>query len=353
MELKQRIAAFVQLGKFMGEFAQKQEWRGYQNGVSQLDFDTFNELISKVHLYNGWFTEENVRKALGEWAKALEEKNLEKWLSAYPEIQNENRPQRTVAIIMAGNIPLVGFHDLLCVLISGHRVLVKFSSDDDRLMPSLLDYFVKNIAPDFKNAIRIAQGKMEQFDAVIATGSDNSSRYFDQYFSAYPHIIRKNRTSVAVLNGDESREELEALGHDIFDYFGLGCRNVSKLFIPENFDLDRFFGAVFSFSDVINHKKYANNYDYHKAILLMNSEQLLENGFLLVKEDRTLHSPLGVLYIERYSNEDRIQEFLHEYRDKLQCVVGRKHIPFGQSQSPQLWDYADNTDTLSFLLKLN
>jgi hypothetical protein len=350
MELKQRIAAFVQLGKFLSSFEKDAPWPGYDLGITASEYDVFNGLVKTVHLYNGWFTEENVRKSLFEWGNALSEANLEKWLSAYA--LPERSSPKTVALILAGNIPLVGFHDVLAVLISGNKVLIKLSSDDDRLIPAVLEVLIKDIQPEFASYIQFASGKLEAFDAVIATGSDNSARYFESYFGKYPHIIRSNRTSVAVLTGDESQEELKALGHDIFDYFGLGCRNVSKMFVPADFDLDRFFGAVFPFHSIIQHKKYANNYDYHKAIMLMNRDQLLENGFMLLKEDEQLHSPLGVLYYERYESAMDLDSKLQKLGNKLQVVVGKNYVPFGKSQSPALWDYADGVDTLQFIQNL-
>lgn len=349
MELKQRIDAFVQLGKVLGQCAGSKEWSGYTHGVSQSDFDSFSQLLNQVYLQNGWFTEENVRKACLEWSRALSKENLEQWTSAYSDL-NGNEKLKTIALIMAGNIPMVGFHDLVCVLISGNKALIKMSSEDDRLVPWILTYLVVHIEPEFASRIKFASGKLEDFSAVIATGSDNTMRYFEKYFGTYPHIFRGNRTSVAVLDGSETEEELNALGHDIFDYFGLGCRNVSKLFIPKDFDLDRFFGAIYSFHPIVQHKKYANNYDYNKAIMMMNQDDLIENGFLLVKEDKRLHSPLGALYVERYTDLNKVTEKLKSDENEIQCVVSKSNIPFGKSQSPELWDYADHVDTLKFLL---
>ncbi|MFN3342392.1 MAG: acyl-CoA reductase [Flavobacteriales bacterium] len=351
MDLKQRIAAFVQLGKFLSDFAEAKEWQGYEHGVSKSDFEAFTALIHQVHHHNGWFSEEKVRKALGDWSGLLTQKNLEKWTSAYPELNNTGG-NKCVALIMAGNIPLVGFHDLLSVLISGNSALVKLSSDDDLLIPFLTDYLIQHIDPRFSGKVKYSKGKLENFDAVIATGSDNSSRYFEHYFSSWPHIIRKNRTSVAVLSGLETEEQLKALGHDIFDYYGLGCRSISKVFIPRDFDLDRLFGAIYSFKDVIHHKKYANNFDYHKALYLMNRDQLLENGFLLVKEDEGLHSPLGTLFVERYTSYDEVENKLSGLEEKIQCRVGTGGIPFGDAQRPALWVYADGVDTMKFLIGL-
>ena len=351
MDINQRKAAFVQLGNFLGHFSEKKAWPGYPSGINEAEFIEFNEVIEDARKYNAWFIEENVRKALHEWSLALTEKNLNTWIEKYPKI-HEKKNSKTVAIIMAGNIPLVGFHDLLVVLLSGNSALIKLSSDDNQLLPNILRFFVKNIEPEFDSQIKFSTGKLIEFDAIIATGSDNSSRYFDYYFNKYPHIIRKNRSSIAILDGTESKEDLIQLGHDIFDYFGLGCRNVSKVYIPLDFDLNRIFEALYGFREIVNHNKYGNNYDYNKAVYLLNKIELLENGFILFKEDEGLHSPLAVLFYERYKDLDDVLKKTKEKSDEIQCIVGTKFIPFGKSQSPQLWDYADNIDTFQFLSNL-
>lgn len=351
MDLNQRKAAFVQLGNILSLFAEKKEWPGYPSGINELEFNEINSIISGLSHHNGWFTEEQVRKALHEWSLALQEEKLNYWIQSCPELLQEKKP-KLIAIIMAGNIPLVGFHDLISVLISGHQALLKLSSDDSVLLPYLLKFFVRTIAPDMEQNIFFASGKLSNFDAVIATGSDNSSRYFDYYFSKYPHIIRKNRTSVAILDGDETKSELNLLAHDVFDFFGLGCRNVSKVYLPIGFDLNRIFEAFYDFREIINHNKYANNYDYNKAIYLLNKVPLLENGFILLKEDESLNSPLGVLFYEFYSKRSELEEQLSLKSDQIQCIISRNHTFFGKSQSPELWDYADNINTLEFLTRL-
>jgi hypothetical protein len=351
MTAKQRINAFVQLGQFLEQFTVDKPWEGYDNGVSQADYEDFNKLIEHVHVYNGWFTPVMVRKALAGIRSWLYADVLEKWLAAYPVKEHAPDKFHTVAVIMAGNIPLVGFHDALCVLITGNRIMAKFSSDDSALMPFLLKYLVQ-IEPGFDELVRIANDKLTNFDAVIATGSNNSARYFEQYFGKYPHIIRQNRTSVAVIDGQENKDELTALGHDIFDFYGLGCRNVSKLYVPKGYDLDRFFGAIFGFKDVINHKKYGNNYDYHKAIYLMNRDKLIENGFLVLKEDKSLFSPVGILHYEYYTDKAQVEKDLEAHQEEIQCVAGHGHIPFGQTQLPKVDDYADGVDTMRFITGL-
>lgn len=349
MNLDQRIQAFAQLGSFLDEFTHPKEWKDYSNGVSQHDFDEFNKVITSVYQYNGWFTEEMVRKAIGGIRLWLRKNELEFFCGRY-DIANQS--PKNVALILAGNIPFVGFHDVMCTLLCGHSALIKLSSDDTILIPALLKYLTQ-IEPGFYDKIRFADGKMNNFDAVIATGSDNTNRYFETYFAKYPHIFRGNRTSLAVLTGEESREDLVNLGHDVFDFYGLGCRNVSKIFVPKGYDLNKIFDAFFEFKEVVNHKKYGNNYDYNKAVYLLEQvPDLLENGFLLVKKDSNLHSPLAVLFYDEYDDQCDIGKFLHEHADHIQCVAGERFIPFGKTQEPGVDDFADNTDTMKFLTEL-
>jgi hypothetical protein len=344
---KERIAAFVQLGHFLEHFAVEKDWQGYNDGVSQTEHDDFNQVIESVKHHNGWFTPEMVRKSFGGISKWLKADIMEKWLANYRDTEKN----KTIAVIMAGNIPLVGFHDVLCVLLSGNKLMAKFSGDDDVLMPLILKYLVQ-VESRFNDTIRISNNQLAGFDAVIATGSNNSARYFEAYFGKYPHIIRKNRTSVAVIKGTESAGDLKALGHDIFDYYGLGCRNVTKIYVPASYHLDTFFGAIFDFKDIIHHKKYANNYDYHKAIYLMNGDKLLENGFLLLKEDKSVFSPVGVLHYEYYTDLKTVEAELALKKEELQCIVDNKQLHFGQTQSPKIDDYADGVDTMKFIQSL-
>jgi len=299
---------------------------------------------------NPLFTKENIDKALNAWNEQLRVDMFSAWLSPY-KLKEVASPKK-ILIIMAGNIPLVGFHDFLTVLISGHKVVIKMSSTDNVLLRLLIDKLI-SIAPEFKERISfIEEVKSRKFDAVIATGSDNSAEYFEYYFKGAKKIIRKNRRPVAVLDGSESDMELQGLANDVFAYFGLGCRNVSKLFLPKGFDLDNLFKAFYRYSDVINHKKYGNNYDYNKAIFLMGSNDLIENGFLLMKEDKSLLSPVAMLYYEFYNDMHTVEQFVEENAEQLQCVVSKKYIPFGNTQKPNLWDYADGVDTVEFLRDL-
>ena len=348
MHLNQRINSLVQLGKVMSAVGNEEAWVTFELGITEEEYEALVYKTKVVKSHNGWFTPKEVLFAFRSWGSALTKENLEKWMSNYSITKDLNK---TVAIIMAGNIPMVGLHDLISVYILGGNVKAKLSSDDDLLIPAL----VKVLAlfdVDVEEKIKFIPFKLEGFEAVIATGSNNTARYFETYFGKYPNIIRKNRTSVAVLTGEESKEELENLANDVFMYYGLGCRNVTKLFLPKNYDLDHIFGAFFGHEYVATNNKYANNYDYHKAVYLMEQHDMIENGFLLMKEDESLHSPIGMLFYEFYGSREEINEYLNENEKEIQCVVAKDKTPFGNSQQPQLWDYADNIDVISFLLKL-
>ncbi len=347
MNLADRKNAFVQVGKILSHFTENKEWESHSCGLTKEEYENFNTLILKSKVHNGWFTEDNVRKSIEGISLMLEEEKLNKWIEAY---DFSNSPNKKVGVIMAGNIPLVGFHDALCVLISGNTLLAKLSSEDAILFPAVMEILI-TIEPRFKEKIQFVQ-KLEGFDAVIATGSDNSARYFESYFGKYPNIIRKNRTSVAVFNGNETEAELKNFADDVFLYFGKGCRNVTKLYLPIGFDLDKIFGSFFKYKEIITHNKYANNYDYNKAIYLMNQIELIENGFVLLKEDESLHSPLSVLNYQFYKDENELESLLNKENESIQCIVGKNHIPFGKAQKPEVWEYADNVDTMEFLLSL-
>ncbi|WP_127844181.1 acyl-CoA reductase [Psychroflexus aestuariivivens] len=345
MTLDARIDAFSELGSLLQNYLESSDQTA---NFSQ-------KLINKIRqaeIQNAWFTPSQVNHAITAWAEILNSQNLKNWTSVY---DFQVKSPKNVAIIMAGNIPLVGFHDFLSVLISGHKVLAKLSSNDKVLLPFLAETLI-DIQPEFKDRIRFTENKLENFDAVIATGSNNTARYFEYYFKNKPSIIRKNRNSVAVLSGNESESELKTFGEDIFRYFGLGCRNVSKLFVPENYKFDTFFESIFEYKTYIDHHKYANNYDYNKAVYLMSSVKLLDNNFLILKEDSSYASPIGCLFYETYKNEEQLQNKLESDKNKIQCKVGHfdfTETDFGESQNPSLSDYADGVDTLKFLLALN
>ena len=279
----------------------------------------------------------------------LERESLISWLSEYSIKEKEIK---TILLIMAGNIPFVGFHDLLCVLLSGNKAIIKMSSKDNVLMKTIIDRIIQ-INPQMKDFIIIFFEIVKcKFDATIATGSDNSSKYFDYYFKSDSSIIRKNRRSVAILDGSETQKELELLADDIFLYFGLGCRSVSKVFLPINYDLDKLFNAFFKYNDIIKHVKYANNYDYNKTIYLMNKQNLLDNGFVLLKEDSSIQSPISMLFYQYYNNREELDSYINSNTSLFQCIVSKRDVSFGKSQFPRLNDYADNIDTLNFLLKI-
>ena len=315
--------------------------------------EQFNDIFEKAEQQNSWFTRANVTFAFKSWSEALSKNNVQQWLSQY-QLPQTTSPKK-ILIIMAGNLPLVGFHDLLCVLVAGHKAIVKLSSDDGVLLPYLIKQ-MKAFAPEWAEVVAFTDDKVTEYDAVIATGSDNTARYFEYYFGKKPHIIRKNRHSVAVLTGEETPEELQDLGKDILLYYGLGCRSVSKLFVPQGYDFDLLFQAIYPYKDIIEEQKYANNYDYNKAVYLMSLYKLLENGFLLLKEDEHYGSPIATLFYEYYTNKEALKKKLATDREKIQCVVGHNfidgEIPFGQTQTPKLWDYADGVNTLTFLLNL-
>jgi hypothetical protein len=311
-------------------------------------------IIDSERQYNAWFTPESVLQAVVATGEMLNAADLEKWLSRY-KIPNES--SKKVGLVLAGNIPLVGFHDVLCVLLTGNHALIKASSQDARLIKYVLSKLV-NIETSYKDRFSIVE-RLVDFDAIIATGSNNTSRYFEYYFGKVPNIIRKNRNSIALLTGNETAADLFNLGHDIFDYYGLGCRNVSKLLVPEGYNFNFFFESIENYSPIINHHKYNNNYDYNKSIYLVNRDEHLDNGFLLIKQDTRLVSPLAVLFYETYSNIESAQKLLEEQSDQLQCIITgvpleikNQQIKFGQSQYPQLWDYADGIDTMEFLSNL-
>ena len=353
MNLEHRIEAFAKLGKFLKQFNTVKIEKNDNSEFNTLFFDAFEMQINRAHEFNGWFNKPNVLKAFKSWSEALTIENLKKWTSNYTF--NDELMPKNIAIIMAGNIPLVGFHDFLSVLISGHHVIAKQSSNDKHFLP-LIAKFLEYYNPEFKNKITFTEDKLPKFDAVIATGSNNTARYFEHYFGKYPNIIRNNRNSVAILTGKETKEELEGLGHDIFQYFGLGCRSVSKIYVPKNYNFVLLFNALYKFNDIINYKKYENNYDYNKAIYLMSLFKLQENGFIMLKEDESFASPIATLFYEYYDSFKNLTENLATEKEKIQCIVFNENdmnfVKLGQTHHPNLRDYADDIDTLEFLLNI-
>ena len=345
------VQAFVKLGEFLGEFCDIHTKQVTPKVANEIWIKKFQDVVGKAHHYNGWFTEENILHSFRQWSAILTDENLINWLSRY---ELEKNTFKTVALIMAGNIPLVGFHDLLIVLITGNKALVKLSSNDKLLLPLLTD-FLKHVEPSLNDKVKFTEERLDSFDAVIATGSNNTARYFEYYFGKNPNIIRKNRNSVAVLTGNETTAQLRLLGEDIFRYYGLGCRSVSKLFVPKDYNFDTFFKSIYDYKDIIHLAKYANNYDYNKAVYLMSEFKILDNGFLMLKEDVSYSSPIASVFYERYDVLSSLKQRLREDQEQIQCVVGsgisENEISFGETQKPALHDYADGIDTVEFLLK--
>lgn len=308
-----------------------------------------NELaiIARARVENPWFTEQMVSFASKNWGECLSASSVDNWLKDSNDIEYS---AKKVGIIMAGNIPFVGLHDLLSVLVSGHKAICKLSSQDTPLMKWCI-YTLYEIEPKLKNRISIAEDRLDKVDALIATGSDNSSRYFEYYFKDIPRIIRKNRSSVAVIDSDILPLEIEQLADDIFRYYGLGCRNVGKIHLPEGYDITKIIDGLEKYKDIIHHHKYANNYTYHKAILLMNLDKHLDNGFAIFQEKNDLiKPPLSTLFFSFYKDKDSLVDELMR-NSNIQCIVGKGEglVPFGEAQNPGLSNYADNVNTLEFL----
>lgn len=345
--MEKEAQAFIKLRDFLSDFLGERKNIHYKSKYAELD-----NLVEQCYLYNGWFSKDYVLKALQGIILLLEENKLIEFCKQI----NKTKTPRTVAVIMAGNIPAVGFHDFLCVLLSGNKILIKPSSDDKFLITFFAEFLIE-AEPLFKDRILFTDGRLTNFNAVIATGSNNSSLYFEKYFGKYPHIIRKNRTSVAVLSGNETTQELNLLGNDIFDYYGLGCRSVSKLYVPKGYNFATFYESIFSFSEIVQNKKYGNNHEYNRAVYLLNQEKFLDNNFLIIKESNTLHSPIAVLFYEYYESVEEVSKKIKDLEEQLQCVVSSiklpvKTISLGYSQSPVINDFSDNVNTLHFLNNL-
>lgn len=338
MTLQARIKAFAELGRFLRD----------KNNQSEIEL-----WADKASHQNNWFTIDNTLKALNSIAEYfLTEELLTQWTELY-EIPDTPKTIKSVGVIMAGNIPAVGFHDLLTIVLSGHVCMAKVSSQDSCLMLALIEKLLE-IDPNLE--IHLTE-KMNEVDALIATGSDNSARYFEYYFKNKPHIIRRNRTSVAMLNGEETEEDFLNLGRDITDYYGLGCRNISKMYVPSDYDFTKFYDAIEPLGDIFYHNKYKNNYDYNKSIYLVNQIHHYDNGFMMLTKNDALVSPISVIFYENYENQEDLKNIIASQIDKIQCIVSKDgwfegSFNFGDAQKPKLWDYADGVDTMAFLLSL-
>lgn len=350
--LTQRIRAFSKLGLFISDCHNALHMNTIN--VEQSPYATFIQAVRNAKASNLWFTDQFIWLSLKNIAAMLNENQLKKWTNNY-HFNAVDRP-KIVGVVMAGNIPLVGFHDFLCILLSGHTFLGKLSSSDQFLIPALAAELCR-IEPNFASSIQFTQDKLEKFDAVIATGSGNSARYFDYYFGKYPHIIRRNRNSIAIINGDENENDFEQLAQDIFTYFGLGCRSVSMVYVPKGFDVTKMYPQFETYQHFCNHNKYFNNYEYNKSIFLINKIPHFDNGFLLLKQDEKYGSAISVLHYSYYENVQQLQADIDDHMPQIQCIVSKNgwwegSVPFGQAQNPGVSMYADGVDTLQFLLEL-
>ena len=346
MNLNNRITLFVKLGRFFSDYI--------NNNLESLERNKFDKAINESILHNSFFSKKNILKSLLSWSNVLTKKSIHNFLSNY--LIKIKKREKKIAIIMAGNIPLVGFHDFFCVIISGNFAIIKLSSKDSHLFKFILSFLVKE-NPNFSTKFDVVENKLQIFDAVIATGNNISANQFELYFKKYPKIIRRNRHSIAILNGNETKKEIELLANDIFYYYGLGCRNVSKIFIPNNYILYILFKSFVLWNEVINKNSYSNNYNYYRAIYLLNKEVFFDNGFVLLKESEKIGSPVGTIYFEYYKSDNQIKEMIKKNNEKIQCIVSNNNYPktikFGETQMPNLNDFADDIDTFNFLLKLN
>lgn len=359
--LNDRISAFAKAGLQLSHYLKK-DTSLPSNVVEQID-----AALHLAKIKNSWFDEENLNFAITQWSQALTKQALQEWMAPY---HISNITSKTIGIITAGNIPLVGFHDVLSVILVGHHALIKNSSNDDVLIRLILQ-LASTALPELQNSYTYVDGKLENYDAVIATGSNNTARYFEYYFGKVPHIIRKNRNSVAVISGDESIEEMEALSDDIFRYYGLGCRSVSHIRVPVGYNFDHFFNGMYKQRHLIKNEKYLNNYDYNKAVYLMSDFELLDNEFFLIKEEKDSYtSPIASLGYAYYDSTVALIEEFKANASQLQCIAAAgkmkevlqdqlkdfktpQVVSNGDTQQPQLNDYADGVDTVNFLLTLS
>jgi len=350
MNLNSRLESFVSLGNTIRDFL-NQNFKE-ENPL----FSILEESIEKAGKINAWFTRESVEHALHVWSLNLKKENLEKWLEPYIYQINNAGFVRNVAVIMAGNIPLVGFHDFLAVLFSGNQFIGRPSSNDTELIQSLTRILI-SLNGEWEDKISFTKEKLTGFDAVIATGSNNSAHYFNYYFSRFPHIIRKNRNGVAILTGNEDEKELSGLADDIFLYYGLGCRNVSKLFIPKGYNFDPLFKSFHRYLHFSVHNKWMNNHDYYCSVYQLNQISAYDNGFVILTENNAIASPPAVIYFEYYLKMEDLVTRMTLQEDEIQVIICKKEIPFssvlpGFAQIPGLSDYPDGIDTMKFLLDI-
>lgn len=333
MILQRRIELLTRLGSYMRE--------------NDLEWQTIKQKAAGA---NPWFIPEFIEQAATAIStQYLDKDKLKAWTTQYKVTALNDHPKR-VGLVMAGNIPMVGFHDMLCIFVSGHRQLIKLSSKDDVLIPHLVSKLIE-WDNEVEELIEFAD-KLTNCEAYIATGSNNSSRYFDYYFGKFPHIIRRNRTSVAVLDGTENSHEMEALADDVQMYFGLGCRNVTKLYVPEGYNFEPLLQALNKYEHFMDYHKYRHNYDYQLALLMMGNKMYMTNGATLLNQNVSLFTAISQLHYQFYTDSEQLMETLEGNTD-IQCIVSRSTVPFGAAQTPSLTDYADGIDTMKFLVQLH
>ena len=339
MTLQERIDTLTALGDYIGRME------------GRLEF-----VIRQAKVNNGWFTVDNIKQSLSAIQNEfLNKEKLEKWTSQYNI--GENITAKRVGLILAGNIPMVGFQDVMNVFAAGHIAKLKCSDKDRFLIPHLIKVMTE-IHPKASEYFEVRE-RMNEIDAMIATGSNNSARYFETYFGKYPNIIRKNRNSLAIIDGSETEDDFKLLANDVFNYFGLGCRNVSKIYVPQGYDFNPILEVFHERKDLARHNKYQNNFDYNIAFQILNRTPYYNNGAVIMIESKELSSRIAQLHYEYISSEEALYQELVEKEEQIQCIVSKNSfrdlnvIPFGSSQEPTLWDYADNVDTMEFLVKLS
>jgi hypothetical protein len=347
MKLCDRFASLERLGEKL---------RRFNENSRDAELLPLCEAATLASRRNAWFTPEILCTAINNLGAVLNAESLKHWMAPYEKRLENMEICRTVGVVMAGNIPAVGFHDFLCVLVSGHKLLAKLSASDDLILPAIASLLISHL-PEWSEFISFSSGKLERFDAIIATGSTNTSRYFDFYFGSVPNIIRRSRNSIAILNGQETEEDLVGLADDIMLYFGMGCRNISKVYVPAGYDFTRLIKALEKYKHYAHHHKYRNNYDYNRSIYMVSQLPFIDTGFLLLTEEKPIASRIAMLNYEFYADLDAVIQKAGEAAELLQCVVSNIKLPLGtiqpgEAQRPALSEYADHVDTLEFLISL-
>lgn len=347
LSLKTHIDSFSELGNILNDLVSQD---GIHLKSNEKWYSRFSDIMEVITDKNQWFTPNHVRNMIRSVANSLNRTKLEKWIRKYPDLEQTHGGKK-IGVIVAGNIPLVGFHDFLSVLISNNIFIGNLSRREGGLLKFISTILI-SIEPEYSNQFHFLTKNLENTDALIATGSDNTARYFNYNFKGLPALIRKNRNGIAVLDGSEISIQLKELGKDIFSYFGLGCRNVSKIYIPGSYNLKPLILALADYKSHLNHQGYRNNYKYQLAIASMGNASFTDSGFLIFKNNTGLSSPIGTIFYQEYP-KNAIHNIISFHKDQIQCIVGNGYIPFGMAQEPELWEYADGIDTIKFLTKLN